>query len=295
MIVRCLLLLALYLFSFHLIAAERKSLVVEPNERVVHLVGIPFEHVYCEPRLETSLVEHYSEIGLTYRRIDPGPLSQLAAQLDDLVRNHRPTLVIIQCTNNDLADQYRSPQYDFSRFPQQLDAIVGRLNRQQIRVVICSVVPVDNGSASGKLLAPNDGLKTWVDAAREVAVRHDAYFVDLFTDTVGWPMIGSTPSRKYHYAPAEHERSFEMLRRQLNLPKPSESLLKSTAWQAELTKGHQVTREMNAIDAYRLPDWVKLPDFADQKRKALQSVRDDLVRHDRSLHEMAVGNRKLNQ
>jgi hypothetical protein len=195
---------------------SEQTIAIGANERVVHLLGTPFTHDYYAPRLETLLLQRYAHRGLVYRRVAvSGPLQDLVENLDARVLAHRPTFVVLQAGNDDLFSQRRRPTFDFTAYPQSLKALVKRLRERKIRVVVCSVVPVANGSAPDRLLPPMDGLKTWVDAAREIASRHGAIFVDLFTEAIGWEMIGQERYFRRHYSPEGHERSWQLLSRQL--------------------------------------------------------------------------------
>lgn len=349
-------------------AAAPASWVVGENERVVHVVGTPFTHEYYVPRLETLLLERYAHQGLTYRRVAvTGALQDLLNDLDRRVLVHRPTLVILQAGNDDLYSQRRRPAFDFDAYPKVLEALVKTLRERNIRVVLCSVVPVGNGSTREHLRPPLDGLQGWVTAARAIAERHGAAFVDLFTEAIGWEGIGTGKYFRNYYSIQEQERSWQILQRQLpfaaaearvridarggpaqsqganvadlraaptrvsftlqpaaeagtlmlaveGLPagryavevdgqrleaRSSQELaagidlrasFRSRAgtpeFRAELQRGHTMTASAEAIRAYRLPDWTRVPDFAQQQQAALQRALATLAQHDAAAREM---------
>ncbi|MBM4081340.1 MAG: hypothetical protein FJ278_16680, partial [Planctomycetes bacterium] len=208
---------ALCAFGVTLAAEEAsKPAVVQigADERVVHVVGTPFNHVYYEPRLEALLLQRYACRGLVFREVAAGiSLADLLKDLEGRVMIHRPTLVIIQAGNDDLNSQYRRVTFDFAVYRPPVEEMVRKLRAANVKVILCSVIPRGADGPKGRLNPPNDGLKTWVDAARDIAAKHDAVFVDLFTEAVDWPMI-NTP--KTHYDPEHHRRSWELFARQVH-------------------------------------------------------------------------------
>lgn len=212
-------LLALALSASLRAAPDAKPAVVTigDNERVVHVVGSVFTHSYYEPRLETLLLRLGGARGLTFRQIEVGgPVSVLDDDFAAKVLDLKPTLVVLQVGTEVIMRQYRRQTYDFITFPKALDPLVAKLRAAGCRVVLCSATPVGNGSAPDKLLPPNDGLKTWTDAARDVAARHGAIYADLFSAALAWPMIGNDPRSRYYYPPEGHEKSWNLLLSQVS-------------------------------------------------------------------------------
>jgi len=360
---------------------EPKSPQVVPiaeNERVVHLVGQPFCHVYCKPNLETFLVTHFACRGLVYRRV---PMTYIPTRTGlsrrftaELLKDmsallvHKPTIVIIQPGNSELLTQFRSyPNYDFDTYPKVLDSLVQKLRAQGIRVILCSTIPMGGFSASqSKLVSPYDRLAGWVTAAREISLRHGAAFVDQFTEAVTWKMISS---RQEYYAIEEHEKSWALFLKQIcfepdgsriniradsleakaegaavsdvkrdggtisfqlrnsagagpvrlaveRLPagaysvmiggkeafrKTAEELAQgldvgsaltsqagSKDFLAEIDAGHAATEALCSIPQFRLPSWVKLSDFEEQKNAALRKIEEELSAHDAKLRTMVA-------
>ena len=196
-------------------AATKQEIQVSKNERVVHIVAQPFLHVYCKPCLEELLLARYGHTGLVYRRV---PLTyrsttvQIEKELDKRVLVYRPTLVIIQPGNYELSRQRRSCGYNFDHFPIALDKMVKRLREKNIKVILCSVVPIGASKCIDKLDVNNKGLKKWVDKAQDIAQRHGAIFVDLFTEAITWPMIARPPS---YYDRSTHEKSWKLFLKQV--------------------------------------------------------------------------------
>ena len=365
-------LLALVLISSLRAAPDVKPAVVTigDNERVVHVVGSVFTHVYYEPRLETLLLRLGGARGLTFRQIEVGgPVSVLDDDLPAKVLDLKPTLVVLQVGAEVIMRQYRRQTYDFATFPKALDPLVAKLRAAGCRVVLCSATPVGNGSASDKLLSPNDGLKTWADAARDIAARHGAVYADLFTAALTWPMIGNDPRSRYFYPPEGHEKSWNLLLSQVSfqpatpavtdidaktlqgrsndgevadlksdagalaftlkarssgvahtlkvtgLPAGAYQLtangkpaLKASAdelaagldigpllrtlgsakeMKDESAAGRAAFAALNAIQQYKLPPWITLADFDQQKASALAKARDTLSAHDTASARLA--------
>jgi len=196
-------------------AADPQVVPIDDNERVVHVVGMPFNHSYCAPRLETLLLERFAWRGLVVRRVElRRSMASLLSELDARVLIHRPTLVVLQAGNNDLYGQ-RAVTFDFGAYQGPTEEIVKRLGGAGVKVILCSVTPFDNGSTPDRLLGPVAGLKTWVDAARQIAARHHAVFVDQFTEAVGWPMIGNDVKSKFFYDRHGHEKSWQLFAKQV--------------------------------------------------------------------------------
>jgi len=217
---------ALCAFGVTLAAEEAsKPAVVQigADERVVHVVGTPFNHVYYEPRLEALLLQRYACRGLVFREVAAGSrLADLLKDLEGRVMIHRPTLVIIQAGNDDLNSQYRRVTFDFAVYRPPVEEMVKKLRAANVKVILCSIIPRGADGPRGKLNPPNDGLRTWVDAARDIAAKRDAVFVDLFTEAVDWPMINNP---KTHYDPEHHRRSWELFARQVHFdPAPGSSV-----------------------------------------------------------------------
>lgn len=190
-----------------------ESIAVVPvaeGERMVHVVASPFTHEYYQPRLEAMLLHRYAPFGLKYRRVKSS-LAEVAGNLDALVLVHRPSLVMIQTGNWDLV---RLRHYEFTEYPKQLEQVVARLTEKRIRIIICSPIPIGSDSRKDHLVFPVDELSRWAGAARQIAARHGAPFVDLFTDAIEWKVPGSTRAANY-YSAEQHRESFELLRRQL--------------------------------------------------------------------------------
>lgn len=183
---------------------------VAEGERMVHVVASPFTHEYYQPRLEAMLLHRYAPFGLKYRRVKSS-LAELAGNLDALVLVHRPSLVMIQTGNWDLV---RLRHYEFTEYPKHLEHVAARLAEKRIRMIICSPIPIGSDSRKGQLVFPVDELSRWAGAARQIAARHGAPFVDLFSDAIEWKVPGSTRAANY-YSAEQHRDSFELLRRQL--------------------------------------------------------------------------------
>jgi lysophospholipase L1-like esterase len=352
------------------VAGDRTPQVVEigDNERVVHIIGTPFDHAYCEPRLEMLLIGSYACRGLTFRAVPATRgLADLLKEFDARVLIHRPTLVIIQAGNDDLNLQYRRVAFDFSIYRPVIEDIVRRLRAAKVKVVLCSVIPRGSSGHRGVILPPNDGLQTWVAAAREIAARHQAAFVDLFTEALDWPMISNPPT---HYDREHQRRSWELLAEQLRFQPGSEScvevdakagaprcrgatlrdraiaggvlsftfqnaaavgpvLLKVTGlprgayvvtvdgmvltttraeelvaginlagclqsqvgtpdFNAECSKGRQLVATLAEIHSFKLPAWVKVADFREQKRAAVEAASNALKRHDETMRDLVT-------
>ena len=196
---------------------KSQVLQIGDNERVVHVVGTPFNHSYYGDWLETYLLQRYACRGLIFRSVNCGGVGVLR-NLDGLVLIHKPTLVVLQIGNDDLDGQYRSQKYSFAEniYARPMEEIVKKLRAAGAKVVLCSVIPRGKDltkDPKGQLIPPNDGLKTWVDQAREIAAKHGAAFADLFTETVDWPMI-NTP--KNCYGADMHQKSWELLLKQVS-------------------------------------------------------------------------------
>jgi hypothetical protein len=339
------------------------------NERVVHVVGMPFHHSYCAPRLETLLLERFAWRGLVVRRVElRGSMASLLAEFDTKVRIHRPTFVVLQAGNDDLYHQ-RAVTFDFGVYQAPTDEIVKKLRGDGAQVILCSVVPFDNDSTPGRLFGPVAGLQTWVEAARQIAARHRAVFVDQFTEAVGWPMIGNDSKSKFWYDPQGHEKSWKLFTKQVRFEpagsearinvgtgrtecrgatvselnvrpdrltlalqneagagavlvklaglergnyrifvdekplavKSAEELaagldvgagLKTRAatreFQEELRRGHAAVVQAADIAGYRLPSWVRLADFNQQKQAALRQALDAVATHDNAIRALTV-------
>jgi len=274
-----------------LVAASKAAVEVpiDDHERVVHLIGTPFNHVYYEPRMEALLLRGYADRGLIYRRVNAGRnLAELLKNLESKVFIHRPTLVIVQCGIDDLASQSRQVEFDFQQYPKAIESLVQALRERRIKVVLCSPTPLGSASTREKLIFPLDGIKTWVDAARETADRHGASFVDLFSDALTWPMIGNHPKTLYQYDPEGHRKSWELFRQQLQFtPVPPEPAALSEELKKEFIHGHQLVEELEAVENYQLPAWIKLPTYPAQKDAARQAVLTKLDAHDRRVRELA--------
>lgn len=191
------------------------------NERVVHVVGTPFQHSYYGHLLETHLLLRFAHRGLIFRRVVVANqhLESFAAGMDERILVHRPTLVVIQAGFDDLLARAQSayaPKLNFAWYSKGLEAIVARLRAAGVKVVVCSVPPWDNGSTRDRLIFPMDGMKGMVDAARQIAARHNVPFADIFTEAIGWPGIGNNAQCKYHYSPAEHQRFWQLLLSQVD-------------------------------------------------------------------------------
>jgi len=190
---------------------------LDDNERVLHLVGKPFTHVYAYPYLETMLRQYYGHRGLVYRRTT-GTMADFSRRLDDLLSVHRPTLVILQGSNEDLYNQWRKKVFDFATFPKVLESVVARLREKDIRIILCSAIPV--GQETYDAEPQYHRLQEWVEAARGIASRRGALFVDLYTEAKGWHMIGGRPRAKHHYDTAHHHKSWELFLSQVRFEPP---------------------------------------------------------------------------
>lgn len=339
------------------------------RERVVHVVGAPFNHSYCAPRLETLLLERYAWRGLVVRRVElHGSMASLLADLNSRVMIHRPTLVVLQAGNDDLYQQ-RAVTFDFGVYQTPTEEIVRRLRAAGVQVILCSVTPFDNGSTPDRLLGPMAGLKTWVEAARQIAARHHVLFVDQFSEAIGWSMIGNDSKSKFYYDPQGHEKSWNLFAKQvrfapegaevflnvrtgqtrcrgavikelklrpagvtlslqnqaggggvlvkleglprggyrllvdekplsvqsmeelatgLNLRAELKTRVATREFQEELRRGHAAVAQWADIENYRLPAWVKLADFQQQKQAALRRALDAMEAHDNAIRVLAA-------
>ena len=144
-----------------------------------------------------------------------GPTAVINNSLVGVIREalaHEPTLVVYQPGSVEIARQFRRRTYDFTAYPQTLDRFLKRLCGKGVRVIACSVIPKGESGSLEQLTPTNDGLRTWVEAAREAARRHDAPFVDLFSQAVTWRMISNA---KTYYGAKEHQKSWELFASQL--------------------------------------------------------------------------------
>lgn len=132
-----------------------------------------------------------------------------------------PTLAIVNWGMND-GRRERGVQY----YRDGIVPYVDKLRARGVRVVLCSVIPRGPRGGTGAMLPPNDGLQTWVAAARDVAARRHAVFVDLFTEAVDWPMINKPPT---HYDPEHHRMSWELWAAQVHFEPAAESCLEVDA------------------------------------------------------------------
>lgn len=231
----------LWCLSGGVVGGEPSVLQIGDQERGVLIVGTPFNHSYNAPRMETLLLQQFACCGLIFRQVtlvNSTLEGLLYEHFDDQVMIHKPSLVIIQAGLDDLLLQYRSQVYDFSVYPKNLEAMVKKLQEANVKVVVCSVTPCQNGSTKNKLIPPMDGLKTWVDAARDIASRHKVFFVDLFTEAIEWPMI----SGGYFYDTQGHEKLWKLLTSQLRFePVGSSVLIEADASQPPQCKGATVS------------------------------------------------------
>lgn len=210
-----------FLLTSALVWAESKApttVQLGDNERVLHLVGKPFTHVYAYLYLETMLRRYYGHRGLVYRRTT-GTMADFSRRLDGLLSVHRPTLVILQGSNEDLYNQWRKKVFDFSRYPKVLESVVARLREKEIRVILCSAIPV--GQETYDAEPQYHRLQEWVEAARGIAGRHRALFVDLYTKAKGWHMIGGRPRAKHHYDTKHHRKSWDLFLSQVCFQSPA--------------------------------------------------------------------------
>ena len=194
-------------------SGEPQPVRIEPDERVVHVVGVPFDHAYYEHHLEKLLVGRYAHIGLVYRRVTLNrTTADLVKTLESSVLIHRPTLVVYQPGNADMMSQWRRTKKNYKVYPSTVEKLVSELRKRNIRLIACSVIPLGTSESRDKLTPLNEGLKGWVEAVRESAAGHGAVFVDLFNEAVTWRMIAA---HQNHYGSAEHKKSWELLLRQV--------------------------------------------------------------------------------
>ncbi|MBC8870458.1 MAG: hypothetical protein H8E44_13635 [Planctomycetes bacterium] len=59
-------------------------------------------------------------------------------------------------------------------------------------------------------------------------------------------------------------------------------------FQEELDRGHSAVASLAEIQNYRLPNWVKLADFDQQKQAALRRALDAVATHDSTLRALTV-------
>jgi len=344
--------------------AQPAVVPIRPNERVVHCAGQPFNHVYYGHHLERYLLRRFAHSGLIFRHVDmKRSTAATLRSVEQDVLVHKPTLVVLQPGNVDIRAQFRRLEYDFATLPKTMEALVVRLRQEGIRVILCSPIPVGSSESLQDLSPPNKGIQGWVGAMRDMAAKHDAVFVDLFSEAVTWPMISSA---KTYYATGTHQKSWELFLDQvrfepsgsvirveaqkgeieaegaavkdlktddggvafaleneasagaalvqvMNLPagdyavsvdgkvaarKTANELLKGVdlgeflqpaanpkALLAELRRGHRLAKEMTQVASYKLPSWVKLGDFEEQKRKALEGLLTQLDEHDRRIRQ----------
>ena len=199
------------------LAQQPTTLRLADNERVLHFISSPFDHSYCEPRLETTLRRYYARRGLVYRRVTRSAVADFLRDLDGRLAGYRPTLVIVQASNADIQRQWRRKVFDFSKFPAALDALVKKLRDKGIKVILCSVIPV--GPKTYELEPQYKRLSEWVEAARRTAAKHGAIFVDLYTKAVGWHMIGR-PRAQLYYDVKHHRKSWDLFRSQVRFEPP---------------------------------------------------------------------------
>lgn len=336
-------------------APKPRVLSLGDNERVLHVINVPFSHVYCHPNLETTLRKYYGHRGLTYRRVVKRT-GELVKELDGLLAVYRPTLVIIQTGCGDISRQYRRKVFDFAKYPKDLETVMKKLAAKKVRVVLCSTTPV--GPETRKFEPQYERLKEWADAARRIAKQHGALFVDLYTGAVGLPTIGGAVHMRYYHDPKGHARLWDLFRGQVAFQPPACAVsvnartgaatadgaevadvkaaadrvslvvkgktgalgldLKATnladgkyrvmvgkraaaqasaqdlakgvdlgvflgaprpadrTWRNALTAVHRATEAIGKTANYRLPNWVKSPDFEAQKRAAVAKKLKDL-------------------
>ena len=342
---------------------------IEDHERVVHVTGTPFNHAYYGDWLETFLLQRYAHRGLIFRSVNRRSYSAdgLARDLDTLVLIHKPTLVILQCGNDDLDKQYRSEKYDFAEalYARPMEIIVQKLRAAGIKVVLCSVIPRGTDGPKGRFNPPNDGLKVWVDQARKIADSHGVVFVDIFTDAIDWPMINKPQNS---YGADMHKKSWELMSKQVrfepagsnvtidaksgrtqcqgatvtdlqtgggvsftlqnaagagmvtlkiaNLPannhvvtvngkpfarKTAEelatgidvglalhTLVGTKEYKQELVRGHEAVASLSEIQKYKLPAWVEVADFQQQKQAATAASLIAIKAHDAAMRELVT-------
>lgn len=272
----------IFLFLMLLSAARAEPVTIAENERVVHLIGTPFTHAYYEPRLGAMLLHSYAERGLVYRPVNAGRnLADLLRNLEAKVFVHRPTLVIVQCGIDDLLSQSRQVEFDFQQYPKSIETLVDTLRKRNVKVILCSPTP---------LPTQLEGLKSWEKAARETAARHGAAYADLFTEAVDWKMIGSHPKSLYQYDPDGHRKSWELFLRQVQFDPPAaEPATISPDLKALMghVSGH--VTELEAVETYKLPSWIKLADYEEQKERARQSLLNVLVVEDLRIRYFVTG------
>ena len=345
-------------------ATDPQEVRIGPNERVVHIVGSPFMHVYARPYLQEHLVRRFAHRGLVIRQVPMRQTIMALRSLDQEVLVHKPTLVVYQPGSTEISAQSRRRVYDFAGYPKVLESLVKKLRDKGARVIVCSVIPKGKSESIDKLAPPNDGLKTWADAARQIAKRHGATYVDQFTGAVTWPMISGA---KTYYATAQHNKSWALFTSQVRfvMDVPSVRIdaakakadcqgatvadlkagkdaaaftLQSTAsagplmlsvpslaegryaisvdgkpWltrtAAELAtgvdlgpkltpvtplqeldkalrSGVKVASAAAVVQTYKLPAWLKLADFQEQKQAELARVEARLSEHDAKLRQM---------
>jgi hypothetical protein len=61
----------------------------------------------------------------------------------------------------------------------------------------------------------------------------------------------------------------------------------SKTWNEELRKGHELSASLSGIASFKLPRWVEVSDFENQKQAAIQNVLQDLEKHDARMVELS--------
>lgn len=187
------------------------TIEIQPGERVLHIVGSPFDRSDDAQLIERHMLQHSAHRGLTYRRINLSrTLRSVLTDFEGQILAHEPTLVIVQAGNQEFSNQRRMPEYDFEEPAQLLDELLTRLHEHGIRSAVISVTPVDQGGVTRPLVYPNDGLQRTLSLLRDVSARHGVPFADVFTDAIGgWESDPADTERVHWWELVQQQWRFE--------------------------------------------------------------------------------------
>lgn len=279
-------------FASTVAASESPSVFpIRAGERIVHLVGAPFTDAPYAPRLEAWLLRDFAGRGLSYRRVS-GSIGQVIPELENRILIHLPTTVIIQTGNWELL---RERHYDFSKYGRQVTELLGKLAARQVRVILCSPVPVRVTDPKGELQFIAEGLARWVGVAREIARRAGVAYIDLYTAAVDWPMVGPNKLLS-HYDAVRHEQSFELLRRQIRFvpegsaggidARDASAFKNLAALKTELDRGQVLAGPLADIAAFAAPIWLRADNVEAQRTAARRRAESELAQHDTRVREI---------
>jgi lysophospholipase L1-like esterase len=199
--------------------ARAADLELHDSDRVVLLGNTLIERDRHHGEFETMLRSRFPGVAFTVRNLAwPGDTTAVQLRplnygsLDQHLASAKPSVVFLSFGTSEAFDGPAG----LKPFTDGYDQLLTTVKKTNARIILITPAPYDPGSAPQPPLTDhNDKLKLYVDATRDLAARHHAAFVDLFTPLQSAPQ--PITDNGLHLTPAGYRLAAESIAAALHL------------------------------------------------------------------------------